>query len=330
MLLRLDQVTLKVIPALAAGCTLVLKPSEVAPFSAMLLVDMLHEAGAPPGTVNLVNGLGATAGEAISRHADVDMVSFTGSTRAGVAVSKAAADTVKRVALELGGKGPNLIFADAANISAVVERGVRHCMQNSGQSCNAPTRMLVERSVYAEAVRVASAAAAAITVGDPAAGVAQLGPVASQSQFQKVQALISSGVEEGATLVAGGLGRPEGLPVGYYCKPTVFADVSNCMRIAREEIFGPVLSIMPFEDEADAVRIANDTAFGLTSYVHTGCQQRARRVSRQLRAGMVVVNGAARAPGSPFGGMRQSGKGREGGTHGLREFLEVKAIAGCL
>ena len=336
----MNQVTLKVVPALAAGCTCVLKPSEVAPLSALLFAQMIDEAGFPPGCFNLVNGRGGSAhaapgaaraaGEALAAHPDVDMVSFTGSTRAGVQVSKAAADGIKRVALELGGKGPNLIFADAApSVRKAVERGVRAVLRNSGQSCNAPSRMLVERSVYAEAVEAAAEAARAACVGEPRRDGAHIGPVASRAQWGKVQGLIEAGVREGARLVAGGPGRPEGLGRGYYCRPTVFADVCNATHaVAREEIFGPVVCLIPFEDEAEAIAIANDTSYGLQSYVQTSDVQRARRVARALRAGMVTINYAPRAPGSPFGGVRHSGIGREGGELGLREFLEVKAVSG--
>ncbi|WP_028465247.1 aldehyde dehydrogenase family protein [Nisaea denitrificans] len=323
----MNQVTLKVIPAVGVGCTVVLKPSEIAPMSSLLFAEFMEQAGFPAGVFNLVNGDGPTVGEAMSKHPDIDMMSFTGSTRAGIAVTKSSADTVKRVSLELGGKGPNLVFADT-DVAKAVKRGVLHMFNNSGQSCNAPSRMIVEKSVYGEAVEVAKSVAEAQEVGDPTQDGRQIGPVVSQAQYDKIQGLIESGIKEGATLLAGGLGRPDGLNRGYYVKPTVFADVKEDMTIAREEIFGPVLSIMSFEDEADAVRIANDTPYGLTSYVQTGDPERAKRLARQLRAGMVQMNGAGRAPGSPFGGYKQSGNGREGGEYGLIEFLEVKAVSG--
>ncbi|MEQ8334243.1 aldehyde dehydrogenase family protein [Nisaea sp.] len=323
----MNQVTLKVIPAVGVGCTVVLKPSEIAPMSSLLFAEFMEQAGFPAGVFNLVNGDGPTVGEAMSKHPDIDMMSFTGSTRAGIAVTKASADTVKRVALELGGKGPNLVFADS-DVAKAVKRGVLHMFNNSGQSCNAPSRMIVEKSAYDEAVATAKSLAEAQEIGDPTQEGRQIGPVVSQAQFDKIQGLIESGIKEGATLLAGGLGRPDGLNRGYYVKPTVFADVKEDMTIAREEIFGPVLSIMKFEDEADAVRIANDTPYGLTSYVQTGDPERAKRLARQLRAGMIQLNGAGRAPGSPFGGYKQSGNGREGGEYGLIEFLEVKAVSG--
>jgi len=323
----MNQVTLKVVPAVGVGCTVVLKPSEIAPMSSLLFAEFMEQAGFPAGVFNLVNGDGPTVGEAMSKHPDIDMMSFTGSTRAGIAVTKASADTVKRVSLELGGKGPNLVFADS-DVAKSVKRGVLHMFNNSGQSCNAPSRMIVEKSAYSEAIEVAKSVAEAQEVGDPIQEGRQIGPVVSQAQFDKIQGLIESGIKEGATLLAGGLGRPDGLNRGYYVKPTVFADVKEDMTIAREEIFGPVLSIMSFEDEDDAVRIANDTPYGLTSYVQTGDPERAKRLARQLRAGMIQMNGAGRAPGSPFGGYKQSGNGREGGEHGLMEFLEVKAVAG--
>ncbi|MDF1790560.1 MAG: aldehyde dehydrogenase family protein [Thalassobaculaceae bacterium] len=323
----MNQVTLKVVPAVGVGCTVVLKPSEIAPMSSLLFAEFMDEAGFPKGVFNLVNGDGPTVGEAMSRHPDIDMMSFTGSTRAGVAVTQASAETVKRVALELGGKGANIVFADA-DVQKAVKRGAIHCFNNTGQSCNAPTRMLVERSVYDDAVEVARATAESTAVGLPSEDGNHIGPLVSELQFNKVQDLIQAGIDEGARLVAGGPGRPDGFNRGYFVRPTVFADVNNDMRIAREEVFGPVLSMIPFDSEDDAVRISNDTSYGLTDYVQSGDSARTQRVARQLRAGMVVANGAPRAPGSPFGGYKQSGNGREGGQYGLTEFLEVKAVSG--
>jgi aldehyde dehydrogenase (NAD+) len=323
----MNQVVCKVAPALAAGCTMVLKPSEVAPLSAYLFAQILHEAGLPPGIFNMVNGDGPTVGTAISSHPDVAMVSFTGSTRAGVAVASAAAPSVKRVTQELGGKSANIILDDA-DLANAVKDGVQACFRNSGQSCNAPTRMLVPRSKMAEAVKAAEQAADATKVGDPFTAGTHIGPLASNAQFEKVQGLISKGIEEGATLVTGGPGRPEGLTKGYFVKPTIFADVRNDMTIAREEIFGPVLCIIPYEDEHDAVRIANDTPYGLSGFVTSGSVERARRVARRIRAGNVHINGARVDFGGCFGGYKQSGNGREWGEAGLEEFLELKAIFG--
>ncbi|MEO1193534.1 MAG: aldehyde dehydrogenase family protein [Pseudomonadota bacterium] len=323
----MNQVTLKVIAAVGVGCTVVLKPSEIAPLSSLLFAEMMEEAGFPNGVFNLVNGDGPTVGAALSAHPDVDMMSFTGSTRAGVAVTKAAADTVKRVTLELGGKGPNLVFADT-DIAKAVKRGAIHCFNNTGQSCNAPTRMLVERSAYDQAVEVAAATAERQAVGEPSEDGNHIGPLVSQAQFDKVQSLIQVGIEEGARLVAGGLGRPEGFNRGYFVRPTVFADVNNEMTIAREEIFGPVLAMIPFDSEEEAIQIANDTPYGLTAYLQSDDQGRQRRVARRLRSGMVQMNGAQRPGGSPFGGYKQSGNGREGGRWGLEDFLEVKAVSG--
>ena len=323
----MNQVTLKVIPALAVGCSVVLKPSEIAPLSAMLFAEMIDEAGFPPGVFNLVNGDGPTVGGAMSSHPGIDMMSFTGSQRAGTAVAKAAADTVKRVTLELGGKSPNIVFADA-DLPAAVARGAAACFANTGQSCDAPSRMLVERAVYDDAVGIAVETARGTRVGDPTEDGDHIGPLASQAQFDKVQALIQKGIEENARLAAGGLGRPEGVNRGYYVRPTVFADVGNDMTIAREEIFGPVLSILPFDDEEEALSIANDTTYGLAAYVQSGDAERLQRVARRLRAGVVQLNGAGLAAGSPFGGYKQSGNGREGGRWGLEDFTEVKAVAG--
>lgn len=322
----MNQVTLKVIPALLAGCPCVLKPSEEAPLSSMLFAEFCHDAGLPPGVFNLVNGDGAGVGTRLSEHPDVEMISFTGSTRAGRAISKAAAETLKRVTLELGGKGANLIFADADE--KAVERGVRHMMQNSGQSCNAPSRMLVERSIYDQTVEKAAEIARSIEVGPAAQEGRHIGPVVNKRQWEQIQGYIQKGIEEGARLVAGGLGRPEHLNRGFYVKPTVFADVQPGMTIEREEIFGPVLSIIPFDTEEEALRIANDTPYGLTNYVQSSDGARRNRLARSLRAGMVEMNGKSRAAGSPFGGIKASGRAREGGHWGIEEFLEVKAISG--
>ena len=322
----MNQVILKVVPAVGSGCTVVLKPSEEAPLSSLLLAEMIDAAGFPAGVFNLVNGNGVGVGSQLSAHPDVDMVSFTGSTRAGIAITKSAADTVKRVSLELGGKGANIIFADADEKAVV--RGVRHCFNNSGQSCNAPTRMLVERSHYDQAVATAAATAAKTEVNRADVEGRQIGPVVNKTQFDKIQGLIQVGIDEGAELVAGGVGKPEGLEQGYYVKPTVFAGVNNDMQIAREEVFGPVLTIIPFDTEEEAIQIANDTPYGLTNYVQTTDAEKARRVARRLRSGMVEINGQSRSAGSPFGGYKQSGNGREGGVWGLEDFLEVKAIGG--
>ena len=322
-----NQIACKVAPALATGCTMVLKPSEVAPFSAVVWAEVLHAAGVPAGVFNLVNGDGPTVGEAMSRHPDIDMMSFTGSTRAGVAVAKAAADTVKRVHQELGGKSPNIVL-ESADLQKAVAGGVRSVMTNSGQSCNAPTRMLVPAARMREAADIAKAAAEATTVGAPS-GNAQMGPVVSEVQWTKIQALIQKGIDEGATLVTGGTGRPEGLETGYYVKPTVFADVTNDMTIAREEIFGPVLAILPYATVDEAVEVGNDTPYGLAAYVQGGDMGEVRRVAGRLRAGQVVINGAGPDPMAPFGGFKQSGNGREWGDHAFAEFLETKALIGA-
>jgi aldehyde dehydrogenase (NAD+) len=322
-----NQIACKVAPALAAGCTMVLKPSEIAPLSGYLFTQILHEAGVPAGVFNLVNGDGPTVGAALASHPDVDMVSFTGSTRAGVAVATAAAPTVKRVTQELGGKSANIILDDA-DIAAAVTAGVQGCVLNTGQSCNAPTRMLVPRARLREAVAAAKQAAEAVKPGDPTAKGTNIGPLASEAQFEKVQRLIKQGIEEGAELVAGGPGRPDGITKGYFVRPTVFANVRNDMTIAREEIFGPVLSIIPYDDEADAIRIANDTPYGLSGYVTSGNIDRARRVAKHIRSGNVHVNGAQADLGSAFGGYKQSGNGREWGKAGFNEFLELKAVFG--
>lgn len=323
----LNQITCKVAPALAAGCTMVLKPSEVAPYSAILFAEILDEAGVPPGVFNLVNGDGPTVGSPLTSHPDVDMVSFTGSTRAGIQVAKSAAQTVKRVAQELGGKSANIILDDEGFEEAVARDVGRMC-GNSGQSCNAPSRMLVPASRMDEAAEIAGAAAEKITVGDPTAEGTTIGPVVSEVQFRKIQDLIQKGIDEGATLVTGGTGRPEGLDAGYYVKPTVFSHATNDMTIAREEIFGPVLTLIGYEDEDDAVAIANDTPYGLSGYVSSADPERARAIARRLRAGNVHINGAFGDLHAPFGGYKQSGNGREWGAYGLEEFLEVKAIMG--
>jgi aldehyde dehydrogenase (NAD+) len=324
----MNQVCAKVGPALAAGCTMVLKPSELAPLNAVLFTEILDEAGVPPGVFNLVNGDGPGVGAALSSHPDVDMMSFTGSTRAGTSVMQnSAANGIKKVALELGGKSPNIILEDA-DLQKAVARGMLHMANNTGQSCNAPSRMLAPKSKYEEVVQIAAATASAIKVQAPStAEKGAIGPLANANQFQKVQGLIQKGIDEGARVAAGGVGRPDGLNRGYYVKPTVFADVNNNMTIAREEIFGPVLVIIPYETEEEAVRIANDTPYGLAAYVQ-GPEEKARRVARKLRAGNVHINGAFGGMGMPFGGYKQSGLGREGGHFGLEEFLEVKAAIG--
>jgi aldehyde dehydrogenase (NAD+) len=323
----INQVIVKVLPALAAGCTCVLKPSEEAPLSALLFAEMIHDAGFPPGAFNLINGNGAVAGAALSAHRDVDMVSFTGSTRAGVAVAKAAADTVKRVTLELGGKSPNLLFADA-DLETAVKWSVDACFSNAGQTCDAPTRLLVERSVYDQAKEIAIQAALNTKVGDPAVAGDHIGPVVNKRQFENIQRLIQQGIDEGATLLAGGIGRADDREVGYFAKPTLFADVEHHMTINREEIFGPVLCMMPFDGEAEAIRLGNDTPYGLGAYVQTGDPDRADRVARALRAGNVSINGTAYDYDAPFGGMKQSGNGRENGVYGLEDYLDIKTIAG--
>ena len=323
----MNQMACKIAPALAAGCAMVLKPSEFTPSSALILAEVLHEAGVPAGVFNLVNGLGPEVGEAMSAHAGLDMISFTGSTRAGIDVAIRAAPTVKRVTQELGGKSANIILADA-DFEKAVAGGTRHCFNNSGQSCNAPTRMLVPRTRIAEAGEIAAAVARALVVGDPRAKGVDLGPVVNRAQWEKIQALIARGVADGATLAAGGPGRPVGLSKGFYVQPTVFTHVTPDMSIAREEIFGPVLSILGYDDEDDAVRIANDTPYGLAGYVSSGDIEHARVVARRLRAGNVNLNGAMNDRRAPFGGYKQSGNGREWGRFGIDEYLEVKAIGG--
>ena len=320
----INQIALKVVPAFATGCTMIHKPSEIAPMSAMLFAEMIDEAGFPAGVFNLVNGDGVGVGTDISTHPDIDLVSFTGSTRAGKLILKNGADTIKRVCLELGGKGGNIVFADSH--PNAVRDGIRNVMSNSGQSCDAPTRMLVERSIYERAVKEAADEANKIKVDLASKAGDHIGPVISKIQFDKIQSLIKSGIEEGAKLVAGGPDRPEDFKKGYFIKPTIFTDVDNNMRVAKEEIFGPVLSIIPFETEEEAIQITNDTEYGLGNYLQTSDKEKAKRVSRKLRSGIVYVNNQAADSGTPFGGYRQSGNGREGGSWGLHEYLEVKTI----
>ena len=323
----MNQIACKVAPAIAAGCTMVLKPSELAPLSAHLFAQIIHESNVPPGVFNLVDGNGPTVGQAIASHPDVAMVSFTGSTRAGITVATSAAPTVKRVTQELGGKSAHIILDDA-DLGRAVREGVQACFRNSGQSCNAPTRMLVPRKKMAEAASLAKKEAEATKVGDPRAEDTAVGPLVSKAQFEKVQRLIGRGIEEGATLVVGGTGRADGISKGYFAKPTVFSDVRNDMTIAREEIFGPVLCIIPFEDEEDAVRIANDSPYGLAGFVNSDNLEHARRVAKRLRAGNVHLNGARVDFSACFGGYKQSGNGREWGEAGIEEFLELKAVFG--
>ena len=322
----INQVTLKVIPALASGCTMILKPSELAPLSAIIIAELIDEAKFPKGVFNLVNGDGEITGDALTSHPDVNMISFTGSTRAGALISQNAAKDFKRVSLELGGKGANIIFKDAD--AEAIERGAFRCFRNSGQSCNAPTRMLVEKSIYNEAIERLRKYANEFKVDDPNKNGEHIGPVISETQFNKIQGLIQKGIDEGAKLVAGGIGKPNGLNDGYYVKPTVFADVKNEMEIARTEIFGPVLSVIPFETEEEAIKIANDTDYGLTNYIQTQDKEKVQRVARKLRSGMVDINGAGIAVDAPFGGFKHSGIGREAGKEGLLEFLEVKSVGG--
>lgn len=321
----MNQIALKVIPALATGCTCVLKPSEHTPISAMIYAEIIHEAGFPAGVFNLVQGDGLSVGTAMSRHPDIQMMSFTGSTRAGSAITKDAADTVKRVTLELGGKSPNLIFADC-DLEERVAGSVHEVMYNTGQSCDAPTRLLVERSCYEQTLEIAKRVAESIAVGDPAIEGDHIGPLFDRIQYDRVQQKIQMGLDEGARLLTGGTGKPDGHDLGWFCKPTIFADVNNAMRIAQEEVFGPVLVVIPFEDEAEAIAIANDTPYGLAAYLQTGDPTRAERVAARLRAGAVHINGGGFNYGSPFGGYKQSGNGREGGHMGLEDYLEVKTL----
>lgn len=324
----INQIAAKVVPALAAGCTMVLKPSEFSPFSAALWAEVMHDAGVPPGVFNLVNGEGSIVGAALAAHPDVDMVSFTGSTRAGTEVARLAAPTVKRVHQELGGKSPNLLLEDA-DFERAVSASVMHVMENTGQSCNAPTRMLVPRSRLAEVEELARATAAKVKVGDPKSESTEMGPLVSKIQFDRVQSYIAKGVAEGAKLLIGGEGRPDGLAKGYFVKPTIFSGVRNDMTVAREEIFGPVMCILPYDDEEQAIRIANDTPYGLAAYVWSKDLSHANRVGSRIRAGRVTVNGASGDMQTPFGGFKCSGNGREWGEHGLRDFLEVKALIGA-
>ena len=320
----MNQITTKVSAALAAGCTMVLKPSEISPYCAMLLAEVFDTAGVPAGIFNVVNGYGPTVGAALSEHKDVDMMSFTGSTRAGIAVAQASATTVKRVHQELGGKSSNIILDDVADLERSVKGGAGHCFLNSGQSCNAPTKMLVSSTNYDKAVEVAGATAESTTVGDPH-GEFRMGPIANKAQYEKVLRMIEIGIEEGATLVAGGTERPDGYDSGYYVKPTVFANVTPDMTIAKEEIFGPVLSIIKYETEEEAIQIANDTEYGLAGYIQ-GEPSHAHEVAKKIRAGQIIINGGARGTGAPFGGYKASGNGREHGLHGLEECLETKAV----
>ena len=324
----LNQIACKVAPALAAGCTIVLKPSEVAPINAYILAEIIDECGLPPGVFNLVNGDGPNVGAAISAHPEVDVVSFTGSTRAGREVARAAADGIKRVTQELGGKSANIILDDTADFGKAVFSGVLNCFGNSGQSCNAPTRMLVPKARMGEAIESAKAAAAKAVVGDPNSEGTSLGPVVSELQFNKINALIEAGIKEGAELIAGGPGRPGGLDKGYFIKPTVFANVTNDMTIAREEVFGPVLTIIGYEDDADAIAIANDTEYGLSGYI-SGEPAHAQQIALQIRTGMVHINGAPLDISAPFGGYKKSGNGREWGLEGFEEYLETKAMMGA-
>ncbi len=321
----INQVLSKLAPAIAAGCTVVLKPSEIAPLSAIIVAEVIHAAKLPAGIFNLVNGYGPEVGEAMSSHPDIDMMSFTGSTRGGIAVATASAKSVKRVSQELGGKSPNIILDDE-NFQTSIERGVVGIMNNSGQSCNAPTRMLVPKSRQQEAIQIAKNASDKLIVGDPSDEKTNLGPLVSKAQFEKVQDLIKSGINDGATLVTGGVGKPDGIKKGYFAKPTVFGNVSNNMRIAKEEIFGPVLSILSYEDDNDAINIANDTEYGLAAYISGKDNEKMLSIAKQLRAGQVHINYGSAGPNAPFGGYKQSGNGREKCEWGLSEFLEIKAI----
>lgn len=323
----MNQVTCKVAPALAVGCTMVLKPSEVAPLSSYIFTEIMHEAGVPAGVYNMVNGDGPGVGTALSKHPDVDMMSFTGSTRAGSLVAQNAAPTVKRVTQELGGKSPNIVLDDA-DLEAAVTRGVLHMYNNTGQSCNAPSRMLVPRGRLAEAEQIAAAVSQTVVVGDTANKDTTMGPVVSKVQWDKIQGLIQKGIDEGAKLVCGGTGLPDGIEAGHYVRPTVFSEANNEMTISREEIFGPVLTMIPYDSEEEAIRIANDTPYGLAGYVQSGDMDHARAVASKIRAGNIHINGASGGPDIPFGGYKQSGNGREWGAHGFTDYLEIKAIEG--
>ena len=320
-----NQIALKALPALAAGCTCVLKPSEFTPLSSVMYSEMIHDAGFPPGVFNMIQGDGPLAGATLSKHPDIGMMSFTGSTRAGSSVSKDSADSIKRVALELGGKSPNIVFADC-DLEERISGSIEECYINTGQSCDAPTRLLVERSCYKEVLEIAKRVGEAVKVGDPAQEGNHLGPLVSDIQFGRVQAMIEKGIKEGATLLVGGLGKPDGFDKGYWVRPTIFADANNKMAIAQEEIFGPVLTIIPFDSEEEAIEIANDTPYGLAAYVQSGDLKRAERVAQKLRVGMVHINGGGFNYGSPFGGYKQSGNGREGGIIGIEDFQEVKTL----
>jgi len=322
----INQIVCKVAPAIAAGCTMVLKPSELTPLSAQLFAELIDEAGFPPGVFNMIHGTGPSVGSALAQHPLVQMVSFTGSTRAGIEVSQKAAETLKRVTLELGGKSASIIFADA-NWSQAIQSTVFHCMENTGQSCNAPTRLLVEKSIYSEAITVAREAINTVTIGSPAQAGPHIGPLVSQVQYDRVQTFIEKGIQEGAKLIYGGLGKPENFSNGYFCKPTLFADVSNEMTIAQEEIFGPVICLIPFDNEVQAIQIANQSKYGLAAYLHSENPIRCETVAKKLRAGMVRINGASHPYDAPFGGYKHSGNGRECGAYGIEEFLEIKALS---
>ena len=320
-----NQIALKVLPALAAGCTCVLKPSEFTPLSSVMYSEMVHEAGFPPGVFNMIQGDGPIAGASLSKHPDIGMMSFTGSTRAGSSVSKDAADSIKRVALELGGKSPNIVFSDC-DLEERISGSIEECYINTGQSCDAPTRLIVERSCYEQVLKIAKSVGEAVKVGDPLLEGDHLGPLVSEIQYGRVQAMIEKGIKEGATLLVGGLGKPDGLDKGYWVRPTIFSDANNKMAIAQEEIFGPVLTIIPFDTEEEAIEIANDTPYGLAAYIQSGDLKRAERIANKLRVGMIHINGGGFNYGSPFGGYKQSGNGREGGILGIEDFQEVKTL----
>ena len=320
-----NQIALKVLPALAAGCTCVLKPSEFTPLSSVMYSEMVHEAGFPPGVFNMIQGDGPIAGASLSKHPDIGMMSFTGSTRAGSSVSKDAADSIKRVALELGGKSPNIVFSDC-DLEERISGSIEECYINTGQSCDAPTRLIVERSCYEQVLKIAKSVGEAVKVGDPLLEGDHLGPLVSDIQYGRVQAMIEKGIKEGATLLVGGLGKPDGFDKGYWVRPTIFSDANNKMAIAQEEIFGPVLTIIPFDTEEEAIKIANDTPYGLAAYIQSGDLKRAERIANKLRVGMVHINGGGFNYGSPFGGYKQSGNGREGGILGIEDFQEVKTL----